>query len=101
MLFLTLARRQVFIFSGILMGYMLRDYRKFSRYRAFTRAFELPSNYSVMVYGLPKGIRGRGDPKEADRQLSAYFRAFFEEHVKYGTTTGAAASGCQTAPLAC
>lgn len=70
------------------MSYMFRDFRKFSRYRAFIRSFEIPSNYSVLVSGFPKGMRGVGDPKTADRQLGDYFRTFFEEKVKYGTVSG-------------
>lgn len=84
----TEAPAQVFIFSAILMSYMFRDFRKFSRYRAFIRSFEIPSNYSVLVSGFPKGMRGVGDPKTADRQLGDYFRTFFEEKVKYGTVSG-------------
>lgn len=71
------------------MAYMFRDFRKFSRYRAFIRSFEIPSNYAVLVSGFPKGMRGVGDPKTADVQLGNYFRTFFEEKVKYGTVSSA------------
>jgi hypothetical protein len=45
--------------------------------RAKSRRYETPNNYSIMVTGLPKGMRGEMDPKEADKNLFRYFHKYF------------------------
>lgn len=111
MLILGEKKNQVFLFSLIPILMLMRDWKFYSKASANMRALEvrlgriewtcfffvptfeilsnqLPSNYTVMVNGLPPRIRAVSDPKLADRLLADAYRPYMGDDVEYAHVAG-------------